>query len=422
MSNQVSKILVVSSTYPATEVEAVPRFIYDQMQAFRKADPSLTIVVLAPHNQTSQRLDYPRRINNVTEERFHYFFPGHEQLTDKGIMSALRQSKLNYMLVPFLILMEFIALYRLTRKHKPDLLYAHWFMPQALASAFVSKLTGTPFIFTTHASDVSVLRKFPFSRHLVRLVCKQASAYTAVSKRTAEKLKQSFDEADWKKNFSHKLSIIPMGVTTKVPHLGKEIIIKAREKYGIPRGKQYVLFIGRLAEKKGVSYLINAIANLDLKTSRKLHFIVAGDGQLKPSLEERAKQLNIQNITFTGYVHGTDKDALLQLADLTCFPSIIDSMKDSEGFPVAIMESLAASKVVLASNVSGGETVIRNGINGFIFNQKSAADLTETIIEASLLSTTEKKRIGIESRKLATQFDWDTITKKHGLVFKKALQ
>jgi glycosyltransferase involved in cell wall biosynthesis len=417
------KILVTSSTFPASDSDKVPAFIKDQVIALKKYEPKVDIIVHAPYNSRINPAANLKTNKFFKESRYHYFWPHKfELLTGRGILPALKQNKLLYFEIPFFIFFQFFSLIRLVRKEKPDFIYAHWFMPQAITSALVSKFTNTPFMFTTHASDVSVLHKFPFARQTVRWVCKRAKAYTAVSDRTASKLMQMFDPEDWEKNFKHKLSIIPMGVATNVTALDKVILDKVMKKYDLPQDRQYVLFLGRLVEKKGVTYLLDAIASLKPEVTKLMHFIIAGDGQLKSELESKASRLKIKNITFTGYVHGTDKKSLLQLAHYTCLPSIIDSLKDFEGFPLVLMESLAAGKVVLASNVSGGETIINHQESGFIFKQKSVESLTKTLTEVASLDNARRAAIQTNSKKMASKFDWNNIAQEHFLIFSKIMR
>lgn len=413
------KVLITTSTLPVSDDDQVPAFVKDQAIELKKKYPTIEIVIHAPHNTYSQTSRKQLADKYYTERRFHYFWPFRmELLAGRGILPALRQNKLLYMQIPFFVFFQFLTLLVLVRKEKPDLIYAHWFTPQAINAALVSRITKTPFIFTTHASDVSVIRGVPLSKTIVTLVCRSAAAYTAVSKRTADKLTSFFDT---KKPLYNKLSIIPMGVKTNALKVSKSDLANVRESFDIAQDKQYILFLGRLAEKKGVIYLLQAFAQLPAKYSKDLHLIVAGDGQLKPFLEKRAVDLGITNITFTGYVHGKTKDSLLELADYVCFPSIIDDRGDSEGFPVALMESLAAGKIVLASNATGGETILQDGVSGFIFSEKSAKSLVLSLVQALKLSKRARMEMQKSSRDLSMQFDWSTITEKHYDILKKVL-
>jgi glycosyltransferase involved in cell wall biosynthesis len=407
------RILIIASTFPVSKTDPVPSFVKEQAIWLKKLYPETKISVLSPHNSYSGTKAFTTHVS-YDEYRFHYFWPHRwERLAGRGIAPALMANPLLYIQVPFLFIAEFFKLWKLTRDLRPDFIYAHWFTPQAITAAAVSRITSVPFVFTTHASDVSVLRKFPFSKNLVRWVCNRATAFTAVAGRTAEKLKYFFDDNDWANNFDSKLEIIPMGIEIKSKNQRTDITNKVGAKFGIQKDKALVLYLGRLAEKKGVKYLIEAIGKLNPETSRKAQFVIAGDGQLKKSLEELALQLRIENLIFTGYIHGADKEALLQLADYVCLPSIIDSMGDSEGLPVALMEGLSAGAILLVSDVSGGENVIQDRVNGYIFKQKSSIDLANKLKGALSLSAEDQRKFKIESKKLATQFNWKLITKKH---------
>ena len=416
------KVLLTTSTLPASDIDAVPAFVKDQVIALKKSHPEIECAVHAPHNFYSKNAE-ARQVNNAFHEvRYHYFWPHRlELLAGRGIMPALRQNKLLYAQIPFFVFFQFTSLFKLVRKEKPDLIYAHWFMPQAITSSLVSKITGIPFMFTTHASDVSVLHRFPFTKHLVRKVCQRASVFTAVSPRTSAKLLAFFNPDDWAQNFASKLEIIPMGTETKLPTSSSTQLAGIRKKYGLPKDKKILLFIGRLAEKKGVTYLLQAFAELPENVSANLHLVIAGDGQLLDDLQKQADRLRIKDITFTGYVHGEEKNALFTLADLICLPSIVDSQGDSEGFPVVLMEGLAAGKIVLASNASGGETILSSGETGFLFTEKSSEDLKNVIIQAASLSQAQSTAIQAHAKKLAQQFSWDTISDKHYQILKKVV-
>ncbi len=417
------KILITTSTLPISDDDKVPAFVKDQSLELKKAYPHTKITIHAPHNHQSKTTHKRAQNKYYKEVRFHYFWPFRwELLAGHAIMPALKKNILLYFQIPFLFIFQAISLIRLTLKEKPDLIYAHWFTPQAINTALVSKLTRTPFVFTTHASDVSVLHNVPFSKTLVSWVCKRASAYTAVSERTAKKLESFFDKETWKNEYKNKLSVIPMGISLDIPIINSSDIKKTKKQFNIPEDKKYILYLGRLAEKKGVKYLLNAFSDLPTALSKDVCLIIAGDGQLKDSLIKLALELELKNVYFTGYVHGKTKDTLLSLSDFTCFPSIIDSSGDSEGFPVVIMESLAAGKIVLTSDVSGGESIIKSGHSGYIFKQKNANEIKNTLVKAMNLPESKKTAMKANSKKLAGQFNWSLIIKKHYEIFERALK
>jgi glycosyltransferase involved in cell wall biosynthesis len=299
-------------------------------------------------------------------------------------------------------------------------MYAHWFTPQAITTALVSRLTGIPFVFTTHASDISVLKIVPFSKHIVKWVCMSSSSYTAVSQRTANKLIDFFSEEEWIKVHSRKLMIIPMGVKINNPSLKLLTLDKIKRKHSL-NDNPIILFLGRLTEKKGVVYLLEAFSLLPKNLRDNLQLVIAGDGQLKDDLITKARSLKLNNVVFTGFVHGDEKHGLLTLADFLCLPSIIDNSGDSEGFPVVLMEGLAAGKVILSSNVSGGEVIFGVNEDRFLFAQKSAEDLKAKLILATNLTDSELRTIKKENKRLALQFSWNAIASRYYHFLKGAI-
>ena len=150
-----SHLLVVASTFPAGPDDSVPRFVYDQVLALKAIRPNWRITVLAPHDARSSTADRTEHAE-FTEVRFHYLRPRRwESLAGRGIMPAIRQNPFQLLAVPGLLWGEYRALKRLVARDRPDLVYAHWFTPQAITAAPVGRRAGLPFVFTTHASDVA---------------------------------------------------------------------------------------------------------------------------------------------------------------------------------------------------------------------------------------------------------------------------
>ena len=78
-----------------------------------------------------------------------------------------------------------IALFRLVKRENIELIYAHWFFPQAVNAYLVSKLCNIPFVFTSHSSDVRIVeRRIPLiGKNIIRKVCREALAISAPSRK-----------------------------------------------------------------------------------------------------------------------------------------------------------------------------------------------------------------------------------------------
>lgn len=398
------KILVVASTFPAGEADPVPSFVRDQLLALRECQPGLQFSVLAPHDSRSGTRDFTHR-PGFDEYRFHYFWPfAAERLAGRGIMPELRANPASHLLVPFLFLGEFLALLSLTRKLKPDVIYAHWFTPQAVVACWVGRVTRTPFVFTTHSTDVEVWKKIPWvGGYVVRSCARRARAFTAVSRRSLQKLQSFFTAAEWA-TLRARAAILPMGV--HVPDVpGSRVLDHERQ--------VRILFLGRIVEKKGLQYLLPAYARVrgQLGGSK---LIIAGDGPLLGEIRLQAERLGLaESVTFPGFVAGEHKARLLDEADIFVVPSVIAAGGDAEGMPVSLMEGLSRGKLCIATAESGADDVLTDGRDGFLVPGKSIDALSDALLRAARLDPQARHGIEEAARETARQFDWAAVARSH---------
>jgi glycosyltransferase involved in cell wall biosynthesis len=398
-------ILVLASTFPASDNDPVPRFVKEQVEALRKAYPNITFSVLAPHDSRSKTASFTKRAS-FDEYRFHYAWPHRiEKLAGQGIMPQLKKNPLYYLLIPGLFMGGFLASRRMIRKLHPDYVYAHWFTPMGVVAAMAAR--DTPVVLTTHALDVAVWHKVPFGGFIVRRYVKKMTAITAVSSRTLQKLQQFFSPEQWKL-VAKKTKIIPMGVE-----------LPAQQKQRKTNGTK-VVFIGRLAEKKGVHYLLPAFAAFRKKVT-DAELVVAGDGPWLEKLVEQAKNLGLlDSVLFPGFVSGKSKQDILASADIYVVPSIVASDGDAEGLPVSLMEGLAYGKICIASRESGADDIISDSKDGLLVPQKDTRALTNALEKAAKLDDSKRQKMSRLAQETAQQFSWPVIAKQHAeFLFRK---
>ena len=403
-------VLVTGSTFPRWKGDHVPDFIWKQILSIQKSSPDIRITILVPHDQDAMREE---TWEGITIRRFRYFWPtGLQKLAYPAIWPNIRQNVVLALQVPFLLIAEFFAAALLIVRKDIDLVYSHWFMPQGVACGFAALLTRTPHVFTSHSSDVEILGRIPLlGTWLVRFLVRKCRAVTVVSRRSHAKLKAFFSESMWG-DIEKKVKIIPMGIDLKDRSPDRELGENLRCKLGIEH-KNIILFIGRLAEKKGIQYILESVASQQLR-SHDLALIIAGDGPLLKPLQQKVQEMNLQDdVHFLGYVSGPDKKACFAAADLLVLPSIITAGGDAEGFPVILMEGLAEGKICIATDVSGADEVLATGENGFLVPQKDAVALQQAITSALTLSPEQTQEIQERARQSAKRFDWSHIASEH---------
>lgn len=137
--------------------------------------------------------------------------------------------------------------------------------------------------------------------------------------------------------------------------------------------EQIVLFVGRLAYYKGLSYLIEAMEEVEAK------LLIAGEGDLREELKEQVSSLGLEEkITFLGRVSDEELKHLYQHCDLFVLPSV----KPSEAFGIVQMEAMAYGKPVVNTSLpTGVPYVSKDGETGLTVPPRNSEALAKAIKE-----------------------------------------
>ena len=194
-------------------------------------------------------------------------------------------------------------------------------------------------------------------------------------------------------------SNIPVLVTTN--HLTEEKYYPTEIPYHPAHNPIRVLFVGNIAERKGLNYLFEAL--IMLKESG-VPFIVtlAGEGQMKQSLMKFAHDNGIQDsVVFVGHVkHGVDLYRLYKEADVFVLPSIA-----AEGVPRVSHEAMIFGCPVVATDIGSISWQLQDG-TGVVVPARDAKALYEGIL---CVTSNESYRKLIVSKAFdkSKQFSWE---------------
>jgi glycosyltransferase involved in cell wall biosynthesis len=125
-----------------------------------------------------------------------------------------------------------------------------------------------------------------------------------------------------------------------------------RESLGIAPENLVALYVGRLAEGKGVGMFLDALEGL-----RGVTAVIAGDGPLRTTLERQARASRA-DARFLGFQ--IEPGPFYTLADVVVLPSAMEAL------PMTLIEAAAYGKPVVASAVGGILEVVRDGETGFL--------------------------------------------------------
>jgi len=397
------RILVTATTFPRWKNDTEPSFVYYLSDLLSKSGHKVTVLV--PHYLNAKRYEL---INNIKVYRFPYFYPFKLQRLcyDGGILENIRKSILAKIQVPFLFLMEFIYMKKIIKKEKINLIHAHWILPQGVLAALFKKILNIPYIVTVHAGDIFPIRSI-FFRYLSKITlknCDYCSANSSYTKKAILDITQV-----------EKINVIPMGVDFDLFRRHKKNN-SIRKKFNI-NGK-FILFVGRLAEKKGLKYLIIAMQNV-LKKFPDAKLIIIGDGSEKDNLTKLISERGIsKNVIFAGKINNKELPDYYSAADVFVGPSIVTKKGDTEGLGIVFLESLASGTCVIGSNVGGIPDIIKDNETGLLVKEKNPKELAETIINVLSNEKLKNKLTKQGYIYIKDKFSWKNVAKKFDNIIK----
>jgi glycosyltransferase involved in cell wall biosynthesis len=157
-----------------------------------------------------------------------------------------------------------------------------------------------------------------------------------------------------------------------------------------------MVFVGRLIEQKGLTYLINALSLLP--TEIVFELAVIGDGELKKQLEAQVKALNLtREIIFVGEQDSQWLSAHLANFDVLVAPFCRASSGSVDTGPLVLKEAMAVSLPVITTDLMGCKEIVVEG-TGFIVKQKSSQALADIIQYFNQLTDEQRKQIGRDAR------------------------
>lgn len=363
------KLLVLATTFPKSLGDGTPSFVLDIAQEHSK---HFQVWVLTPMVPGAKRWE---SFGDVKISRFHYLWPATEDLADGSIMDNLKKGFYQKLQLPFMIAsFSYRFLFRVFI-WRPAVIHAHWIIPGGL----VAKLAPwIPRVITTHGGDVYALNSKPLFA-LKKSIIKN-SAVTTVNSEMRDQLIS--------KGLVKNAEVIPMGV--KITNLNAT------------KKPLQVIFVGRLVEKKGLEYLLQAIAGIDCNLK------IIGDGPLSESLQASAPA----NAEFLGQ---QPKNIVMQTiaeSELMVIPSVVAKSGDREGLPVTLMEAAANKTAVIATDMSGINDVIIDGESGLLVAEKDVQGLKDAI-QKVLRDKKLRTKLAEKLHSKAKDFDIEVVSQKY---------
>ena len=247
----------------------------------------------------------------------------------------------------------------------PDIVHNHMYRAEIVGTraALVAgeRLGRRPYVVTTvHSSRIRTTE----DRSTVRALTPSMDRLIAVSQSIVRKI------ADERGGLA-PVSLIYNGVDLdRYEH--QEPCCTLREEYGMAPNAQIVGVVARLEPEKGHPTLLEAWPAV-LRSCPEAYLLIVGEGSRRDQLEHQAKDLRIgHRVVFTG--RRDDVPAVTAALDVAVLPSY----REAQG--LTILEAMALTRPVVASNVGGIPEMIQDGVTGLLVPPHDADALTTAIV------------------------------------------
>lgn len=267
---------------------------------------------------------------------------------------------------------------KIIEQFNPDIIHIHNEFGIGLFGISCAKILKKPLVYTLHTMYddylyyvapqrlINVAKKV--THDYTRFLANRATALTGPSKKCQEYFRNAGVYKD--------VNVIPNAVELESfsPHNIDPAHKKAfREKYNLDDDLMLACFVGRLGREKSVDVLLDYWSKT-ITPEDRIHLIIIGDGPSKQELEQQAKELGIADmVTFTGKVLHDDLPPYYASCDIYITASLSDTNS------ISMLEGMATGLPVLQRFDELNADQVRNGVNGYVFNnpQEMALKLRE---------------------------------------------
>ncbi len=247
---------------------------------------------------------------------------------------------------------------KLAEKLHIDLIHSHFYGSASTLAALTARRAGIPFTFTCHALDIFVGP----DPEVMRRHFDAASRIITISLYNKEYLKGLTDVADDK-----------IAIVRACSDIRRFIDVRRRD-----RG-DCIVSLGRLVEKKGLKYAIEAFARV-APDFPALRYRILGDGPLHDELNGLAQELGVaERIEFKGAVSQDEVRAALEEATLMVLPCVHAANGDLDGSPLALQEAMVAGVPVVSTTVASIPELIRTEAEGTLIPPHDSDGLEDAI-------------------------------------------
>jgi glycosyltransferase involved in cell wall biosynthesis len=348
---------------------------------------------------------------------FHFFhYAPARSLNVFGYASGLRADteirRAAWAVAPLALAAGSFKAWRVATKRRATVMHGHWVVPGGVMARAAS---GTlPLVVSVHGSDVFLAERRPVVGQAARRVFRRAARVTACSDDLRERsIALGADPS--------RIETVPYGVDSFRFAPSAEGRLATRRTLGL--GDAPVVFAGgRLVRKKGFEYLIDAAGRLGA-AHPGLRVLIAGDGDLRAELAERARRLGAGDVVrFLGAQPQDEVARLMSAADVIAVPSVRDDAGNVDGLPNFALEAMASATPIVSTTAGGLGQVMTADVTARVVPERDEAALARAISDV-LAQPDASRRLGAEARaRVERDFGWARVAERYEAVYRASVE
>lgn len=258
-------------------------------------------------------------------------------------------------------------------------LHAHFGSAATSVARLAARFSGVSYSFTAHAKDIF---HESVQHDDLRRKLGDAAAVITVSDYNLQYLRSNFGT-----------------MAARVQRIYNGLDLE-RFPYRTPQDRPpRVVFVGRLVEKKGLSYLVEACALL-AGSGYRFDCQIIGAGELEAELRAQIERLGLQRtVELLGPRPQREVVNMVQGASAIAAPCIVGTDGNRDGLPTILLEAMALGTPCVSTDVTGIPEVIRDGKTGLMVTQRDPATLASAL-ERLLASPSLRVELATRARRL----------------------
>lgn len=275
---------------------------------------------------------------------------------------------------------------RESRRERPDASIAFFGIPSGPVAYLLRLIYGVPYLISLRGGDVPGFQPYDLAayhritRPVIRWLWKRSAGVVANSAGLRDLAQQTAPDLP--------IHVIPNGIDlAPFPPPNRSSNASATP---------CLLFVGRVVQQKGLNYLLEALATLDLPFTLR----IAGDGDQRAWLEDLACRLGLADrAAFLGWQSREELAYHYAHADVFVLPSL------DEGMPNVVLEAMACGLPVVATSVPGCVELVTPGENGLLVPPRDPAALAGAL-RLLLADSDLRRRMGQAGYRRAQGYTW----------------